>query len=97
MELLRLYLCGEEINTAAEEEEDEGTVSVKSFETCVMAQDAQVPVMAQQSDGHDADDKLGGSDDPLPGEQSQVVAPMEPARTDEAATLIQSAFRGFMV
>lgn len=93
---LRLYLCGEEINTSPEDDDDEGTVSVKSFETCVMGQEAQVPV-AQQSDGHNTDEKLEGPDDPLPGEQSHVVVPVEPARTEEAATLIQSAFRGFMV
>lgn len=91
---LRLYLCGEEMNTAPEEEDDEGTVSVKSFETCVMAQEAQIPV-AQQSDGHNVGDNLEGPDDPVPGEQSHVVVPVEPA-TEEAATLIQSAFRGFM-
>ncbi|GJN38811.1 hypothetical protein PR202_gb27887 [Eleusine coracana subsp. coracana] len=92
---LRLYLCGEEMNTAAEDEDDEGTVSVKSFETCVMAQEEKVPV-AQQSDGHNADDNLVAHDDPHPGEQSHVVVAVESARTEEAATVIQSAFRGFM-
>ncbi|TVU08155.1 hypothetical protein EJB05_41544 [Eragrostis curvula] len=92
---LRLYLCGEEINTAPEEEDDDGTVSVKSFETCVMAQETQFPAVAQQSDVHNADDHTGSPEDPLPGEHSHVV-PMEPSRDEEAATLIQSAFRGFM-
>lgn len=85
---LRLYLCGEEMNAAAEEEEDgDGdTVSVKSFETCcVMPEEAHVVVpvphrlMSAAHDGNDQSRVPGGADE------------------EGAATLIQSAFRGFMV
>jgi len=84
---LRLYLCGEEMNAAAEEEEDgDGdTVSVKSFETCcVMPEEAHVVVpvhhrlMSAAHDGNDQSRVPGGADE------------------EGAATLIQSAFRGFM-
>ncbi|PAN23335.1 hypothetical protein GQ55_4G085700 [Panicum hallii var. hallii] len=96
---LRLYLCGEEMNTAPEEEEDE-TVSVKSFETCVMPpQEEHVPVAVAQPGGvHDADDSTGDPEDQrVPGEESHAVVPTEPDEKEgAAATLIQSAFRGFM-
>ncbi|CAL5053716.1 unnamed protein product [Urochloa decumbens] len=95
---LRLYLCGDEINAATEEDDDE-TVSVKSFETCVMMpQEAPVPV-AQLSDVmHDADNNPGEPEyQRVPGEESHVIMPAEPADKEIAgATLIQSAFRGFM-
>ncbi|CAN6201139.1 unnamed protein product [Urochloa humidicola] len=95
---LRLYLCGDEMNAATEEDDDE-TVSVNSFETCVMPQEAHVPV-AEPSDEHehDADDNPGEPEDQrVPGEESHVVVPAEPAGKEiAAATLIQSAFRGFM-
>nr|CAB3468396.1 unnamed protein product [Digitaria exilis] len=96
---LRLYLCGEEMNTAPDEDDVE-TVSVKSFETCVMPQEAHIPV-AQSSDVHDADaddNTREPEDHRVPGEHNHVVVPTEPAEKEQgAATLIQSAFRGFMV
>ncbi|CAN6220817.1 unnamed protein product [Urochloa humidicola] len=96
---LRLYLCGDEMNAATEEDDDE-TVSVKSFETCVMmpSQEAHAPV-AQPSDLHDADDNHPGEPEyqRVPSEENHVVVPTEPAAERQgAATLIQSAFRGFM-
>lgn len=82
---------------AAPEDDDDETLSVKSFETCVMPQEAHVPV-AQPSDVHNADDNTGEPEDQrVPGEHSHIVAPTEPAEKEGAATLIQSAFRGFMV
>jgi hypothetical protein len=88
------------MNTAPEEEEDE-TVSVKSFETCVMPpQEEHVPVAVAQPGGvHDADDSTGDPEDQrVPGEESHAVVPTEPDEKEgAAATLIQSAFRGFMV
>lgn len=81
---------------AAPEDDDDETLSVKSFETCVMPQEAHVPV-AQPSDVHNADDNTGEPEDQrVPGEHSHIVAPTEPAEKEGAATLIQSAFRGFM-
>ncbi|CAN6216340.1 unnamed protein product [Urochloa humidicola] len=94
---LRLYLCGDEMNTAAEEDDDE-TNSVKSFETCVMMpQEVHAPV-AQPGDVHDADNNPGEPEyQRVPGEESHIVVPDEPADKEVAAAmLIQSAFRGFM-
>lgn len=84
---------------AAPAEDDDETVSVKSFETCVMPEEAHVPIIptvAHPSDAHNtADDP---EHDRVPGEQSHVIVPAEPASWKEgAATMIQSAFRGFMV
>ncbi|CAL5039345.1 unnamed protein product [Urochloa decumbens] len=93
---LRLYLCGDEMNTATEEEDDDETVSAKSFETCVMPQEAHFPV-AQLSDEPNVDGDTGEPEDQrIPGEEGHVVVPAEPAEKEGAATLIQSAFRGFM-
>ncbi|KAL5200491.1 hypothetical protein ABZP36_021694 [Zizania latifolia] len=92
---LRLYLCGDEVSAAANEEndvddDDDGTVSVKSFETCAMQPEPPAP----------ANDVAGADPDDHPEEQgSKYSSPTaEPAMAshDEAATLIQSAFRGFM-
>lgn len=109
---LRLYLCGEEMNAAAEEEDDDDgeTVSVKSFETCcVMPPDEAhvVPVVAHRLMSHadnTVDDNPGepaedrSSRVPGDGEQSHAHVVVVPASEEEgAATLIQSAFRGFMV
>ncbi|XP_062233051.1 protein IQ-DOMAIN 33-like [Phragmites australis] len=86
---LRLYLCGEEMNAGQEEEDDE-TVSVRSFETFVMQQQPHIPV-AQPSEVHNAN---------YPGEPEDQGIPSEPSHAwagkEEAATLIQSALRGFM-
>ncbi|XP_040381289.1 protein IQ-DOMAIN 1 [Oryza brachyantha] len=99
---LRLYLCGDEITAAAEDEnddDDDGTVSVKSFQSCAMPQKPHAAAAADDVDG--ADDAEGH-----PKEQGSISAPVketspaiEPATASrhEAATLIQSAFRGFMV
>ncbi|KAG2607190.1 hypothetical protein PVAP13_4NG183200 [Panicum virgatum] len=97
---LRLYLCGEEMNTAPEEEDDE-TVSVKSFETCVMPpQEEHVPVAVAPPTGvRDGDDSTGEPEDQrVPAEHSHAVVPTGPDDKKEgaAATLIQSAFRRFM-
>lgn len=92
---LRLYLCGDEIGAAAEEEDDE-TVSVRSFQTCAMPpQEAQVPV-AQPGDVNVADNNPEEHEDQgdIPEKDS---VPTEPVSQEEAAALIQSAFRGFMV
>lgn len=100
---LRLYLCGEEMNAAAEEEEDgDGdTVSVKSFETCcVMPEEAHVVVPVPHrlmSAAHDGD-ALGNDSSGEPGDDDQSRVPGGTGADEEgAATLIQSAFRGFMV
>ncbi|KAJ1259884.1 hypothetical protein BS78_10G190000 [Paspalum vaginatum] len=87
---LRLYLCGEEMHAAPEEEEEDETVSVKSFETCVvtMPPEAHAPA-AQPSDVRDAVE----NDTPWEEPQDQGVPAGEEGA---AATLIQSAFRGFM-
>ncbi|KAF7103161.1 hypothetical protein CFC21_104187 [Triticum aestivum] len=93
---LRLYLCGDENGAGAEdgEDDDDGTVSARSFETCTMTQDAQAPAAADQR----RRDVNGGAH----GHAEQVHAQWSPGeRTkpfteDEAATLIQSAFRRFM-
>ncbi|KAL6603838.1 hypothetical protein ACP70R_044199 [Stipagrostis hirtigluma subsp. patula] len=88
---LRLYLCGEEANGAPEDDDDDETVSVKSFETCVMPPEPHVPA-AQPSDVHDAVDNPEEREvQRIPSEHSHSV----PAQED-AARLIQSAFRGFM-
>ncbi|WVZ79422.1 hypothetical protein U9M48_027002 [Paspalum notatum var. saurae] len=94
---LRLYLCGEEMHAAPEEEDDE-TVSVKSFETCLV-----MPPVAQPSDVHDAVNNDTPGEEPedqgVPaGEHGRAVVPAERVGGEEgaAATLIQSAFRGFM-
>lgn len=96
---LRLYLCGDEMNAAAPDDDDDETLSVKSFETCVMMPQEvhAVPVADQQSDDvHDADDNTGEPEDQrISGHVA--VPPTEPAEKEGAATLIQSAFRGFMV
>lgn len=99
---LRLYLCGEEMNAAAEEEEDgDGdTVSVKSFETCcVMPEEAHVVVPVPHrlmSAAHDGD-ALGNDSSGEPGDDDQSRVPGGTGADEEgAATLIQSAFRGFM-
>ena len=94
------------MNTAPEDDDDE-TVSVKSFETCAMPlpqlQEEHVPVaVAPQPSGgvHDGDDSTGEPEDQrVPAEHSHAVVPTGPDDKKEgaAATLIQSAFRGFMV
>ncbi|KAL6874171.1 hypothetical protein ACP4OV_014253 [Aristida adscensionis] len=91
---LRLYLCGEEIN-GAPEDDDEETASVKSFETCVMAQEPHVAA-ALPSDIHNTvDNHEGPEDQRIPGEHSDGVS-ARPAGEEDAATLIQSAFRALM-
>jgi len=94
-----------------EEEDDDGeTVSVKSFETCcVMPPDEAhvVPVVAHRLMSHadnTVDDNPGepaedrSSRVPGDGEQYHAHVVVVPASEEEgAATLIQSAFRGFMV
>ncbi|KAF0903116.1 hypothetical protein E2562_025707 [Oryza meyeriana var. granulata] len=102
---LRLYLCGDEINAAAEENEDDddGTVSAKSFETCAMPQEPQavaaVARPANDVDGADATDghseELGSMSIPVKDTAPPTAQPATGSR-DEAATLIQSVFRGFM-
>ena len=94
------------MNTAPEDDDDE-TVSVKSFETCAMPlpqpQEEHVPaaVAPQPSSGvHDGDDSTGEPEDQrVPAEHSHAVVPTGPDDKKEgaAATLIQSAFRRFMV
>ncbi|XP_066372305.1 protein IQ-DOMAIN 33-like [Miscanthus floridulus] len=105
---LRLYLCGEEMNAAAEEEEDDDgeTVSVKSFETCcVMPPDEAhvVPVVDHRLMSHadnTVDDNPGEPAEDrsrVPGGEQSHGNVVVPARKEEgAATLIQSAFRGFL-
>ncbi|KAF7110347.1 hypothetical protein CFC21_110470 [Triticum aestivum] len=93
---LYLYLCGDENGAGAEdgEDDDDGTVSARSFETCAMTQDAQAPAAADQrrrdvnggAHGHAEQVHVQWS----PGERTK------PFTEDEAATLIQSAFRRFM-
>ncbi|KAG2612787.1 protein IQ-DOMAIN 1-like isoform X1 [Panicum virgatum] len=102
---LRLYLCGEDMNTAPEDDDNE-TVSVKSFETCAMPlpqpQEEHVPaaVAPQPSGGvHDGDDSTGEppEDQRVPAGHSHAITPTEPDEKEGAAAmLIQSAFRGFM-
>uniref|UniRef100_A0A0E0LDG5 Uncharacterized protein n=1 Tax=Oryza punctata TaxID=4537 RepID=A0A0E0LDG5_ORYPU len=103
---LRLYLCGDEISAAAEEDnddDDDGTVSVKSFETCRMPQEPQAAAtVARPANGVDGGDDADGHSE----EHGSMSIPVkdtalptaEPATDsqDEAATMIQSAFRGFM-
>ena len=94
------------MNTAPEDDDDE-TVSVKSFETCVMPlpqpQEEHVPAaVAPQPSGsvHDSDDSTGEppEDQRVPAGHSHAIAPTEPDEKERAAAmLIQSAFRGFMV
>lgn len=106
---LRLYLCGDEISAAAEDEnddDDDGTVSVKSFETCAMPQEPQAAALtvARPANGVDGVADAGGH----PEEHGSMSIPIkdiapptaaEPATDSqvEAATMIQSVFRGFMV
>lgn len=93
---LRLYLCGEENGAGAEdgEDDDDGTVSARSFETCAMTQDAHAPAAADQG-RRDVNGGARGN-----AEEVQVKwnpsEPTKPFTEDEAATLIQSAFRRFM-
>ncbi|KAM3192761.1 hypothetical protein ACQJBY_069765 [Aegilops geniculata] len=89
---LRLYLCGDENGAGAEdgEDDDDGTVSARSFETCAMTQDAQALAAADQR----RRDVNGHSEQV--GVQWSPSEPTKPFTEDEAATLIQSAFRRFM-
>lgn len=79
--------------TAADQEDDDvddGTVvSAGSFETCAMT---QIPT-AHQSSGVNG----GVEDSGNPEELQRRILPREPVGEGEAATLIQSAFRRFMV
>ena len=89
------------MNTSPEDDDDE-TVSVKSFETCVMPpQEEHVPVAVAPPTGvRDGDDSTGEPEDQrVPAEHSHAVVPTGPDDKKEgaAATLIQSAFRRFMV
>ncbi|CAD6344153.1 unnamed protein product [Miscanthus lutarioriparius] len=104
---LRLYLCGEEMNAAAEEEDGE-TVSVKSFETCCVLPPEEahvIPVVVAHRPASHADNTVDDNNPGEPAEDRSRVPGGEqnhghvvvPAREEEgAATLIQSAFRGFM-
>jgi len=97
------------MNAAAEEEDDDDgeTVSVKSFETCcVMPPDEAhvVPVVDHRLMSHadnTVDDNPGEPAEDrsrVPGGEQNHGHVVVPAREEEgAATLIQSAFRGFMV
>ncbi|KAK1611400.1 hypothetical protein QYE76_035073 [Lolium multiflorum] len=95
---LRLYLCGDEAGAAAvdqeeeDDDDDDGTVvSAGSFETCPMA---RVP----------GADQHGGADSSNPEEPRHRIGgnavgdgvSTRPVGEEEAATLIQSAFRRFM-
>jgi hypothetical protein len=98
---LRLYLCGDEAGAAAadqeeedgDEEEDNGTVaSAGSFETCPVT---RIPVTdvnggADSNDPEELRHRVQGS-----AAQDGVLA--MPVGEEESATLIQSAFRRFMV
>ncbi|OQU76697.1 hypothetical protein SORBI_3010G189900 [Sorghum bicolor] len=95
------------MNAAAEEEEDDGdgeTVSVKSFETCCVMppEEAHVvgPVVAHRpmSDAHDTvvDDQSRVTGDEQSHGHGVVVVPARDEDEEAAATMIQSAFRGFM-
>jgi hypothetical protein len=89
---LRLYLCGDEAGAAAagqeeDDDDDDGTVvSAGSFETCPVTR-------APGADQH------GGADSSNPEEPRHPIQGNAPQDGDEeeAATLIQSAFRRFMV
>ncbi|VAI78674.1 unnamed protein product [Triticum turgidum subsp. durum] len=92
---LKLYLCGDENGAGAEdgEDDDDGTVSARSFETCAMTQDAQAPGAADQR--RDVNGRARSHAEQVrvqwsPGE------PTKPFTEDDAAKLIQSAFRRFM-
>jgi hypothetical protein len=97
---LRLYLCGDEACAATadqeedeEEEDDNGTVvSAGSFETCPTT---RIPAADRGADVKGASD----SSDPEVLQNgvhgNGVLA--TPVGEEEAATLIQSAFRTFMV
>lgn len=93
---LRLYLCGDENGAGAEEgeDDDDGTVSARSFETCAMTQDAQAPAASDQP-RRDVDGTHEHAEEVhvqwSPGKRTT------PFTEEEAATLIQSAFRRFMV
>jgi len=96
------------MNAAAEEEDGE-TVSVKSFETCCVLPPEEahvVPVVVAHRPASHADNTVDDNNPGEPAEDRSRVPGGEqnhghvvvPAREEEgAATLIQSAFRGFMV
>lgn len=94
---LRMYLCGDETGAAAadqvaeEDDEDDGTVvSAGSFETCPMA---RIPVAHQSSDVDSCNpDELQGQG----SAEEDMGAPTGRLTEEEAARLIQSAFRRFM-
>jgi hypothetical protein len=96
---LRLYLCGDEAGAAAvdqeeeEDDDDDGTVaSAGSFETCPVTR-----VLVA--------DQVGGADSSNPEEPRHRIGgdavedgvSTRPVGEEEAARLIQSAFRRFMV
>ena len=95
------------MNAAAEEEDGE-TVSVKSFETCCVLPPEEahvIPVVVAHRPASHADNTV--DDNPgepaedrsrVPGGEQSHGNVVVPARKEEgAATLIQSAFRGFLV